>query len=434
MEPKGRNPSAQNPATARTIDLGGAQKRLCRMLLSIRRGNIAVQYQPGGKPHLRVLSQSKSDRDAQTNVPYSMSVPHQVSHRAIGLTLALLLMGGHLLAQTPAGSSMPAMAPTQRTPANLIAPIAAVPSTATRPGERPHPAHVACANGQLEVRAENSSLNGILRAIARCNGMRISGGVAEQRVFGNYGPAAPATVLATLIDGTGSNMVLRETAADQPSELILTPRTEGVTPPSPASYAEAEEADDANDPSSQPAPATAVQATQPAPMQAAPSAGRLNRNQTPVLPPLTGSPVTNPPALPQPINNVNGSPANRSYTAGSFPTTNSVPLDSVATPSTTPATSGIVDSPNPPPAGSDTAAALSGAPAGTPGTTNINPGPTSATSTPGASNTTIPAPPTQQATPSQLPADLTPEQIFQQLQERQRRQQQQQQEQNNPPQ
>ena len=66
--------------------------------------------------------------------------------------------------------------------------------------------------------------------------MHISGGVPEQRVFGNYGPAAPATVLATLIDGTGSNMVLRESASDGPAELILTPRVGGPTPPSPASY------------------------------------------------------------------------------------------------------------------------------------------------------------------------------------------------------
>ena len=67
--------------------------------------------------------------------------------------------------------------------------------------------------------------------------MKITGGVTEQRVFGNYGPGAPSGILASLLDGTGSNMLLRESPAHTPIELILSPRSGGPTPPSPSSFA-----------------------------------------------------------------------------------------------------------------------------------------------------------------------------------------------------
>ncbi|MDW5264517.1 MULTISPECIES: hypothetical protein [Acidobacteriaceae] len=99
-------------------------------------------------------------------------------------------------------------------------------------------AHVAYANGQLTVAASNSSLNQILRDIARETGMKITGGVTDERVFGQYGPAAPSKVLGELLDGTGSNMMLMHATATTPAELILTPRQGGVTPPNPNAYRE----------------------------------------------------------------------------------------------------------------------------------------------------------------------------------------------------
>lgn len=98
------------------------------------------------------------------------------------------------------------------------------------------PAHVTYANGQLTVSASNSSLNQILRDIASETGMKITGGVADERVFGQYGPAAPSKVLGDLLDGTGSNMLLVHATAATPAELVLTPRLGGVTPPNPNAY------------------------------------------------------------------------------------------------------------------------------------------------------------------------------------------------------
>jgi hypothetical protein len=88
---------------------------------------------------------------------------------------------------------------------------------------------------QLSVSATNSSLNQILREISRSTGIKITGGVAEERVFGAYGPGSASEVLASLLDGTGSNMILVQGSNDHATELILTPRTGGPTPPSPNS-------------------------------------------------------------------------------------------------------------------------------------------------------------------------------------------------------
>ena len=127
-------------------------------------------------------------------------------------------------ASTPASSTLPATAATTPEPP----PIPLTPSQ--RPPQR---AQVTYADGALSVAADNASLNQILRQIASDTGMKITGGVTDDRVFGHYGPADPAQVLAMLLDGTGSNMILVHHDGAAPSELILTPRQGGPTPPSP---------------------------------------------------------------------------------------------------------------------------------------------------------------------------------------------------------
>jgi hypothetical protein len=92
------------------------------------------------------------------------------------------------------------------------------------------PANVQYADGQIAVLAENSSLSEIIRDVARRAGMAVKGSVVDERVFGTYGPAAPADVLTQLLKGTGSNMVVLAGVSHVP-ELILTPRQGGPTPP-----------------------------------------------------------------------------------------------------------------------------------------------------------------------------------------------------------
>jgi hypothetical protein len=156
--------------------------------------------------------------------------------------VALALVGGGV---APGQGTLPATAPTSLSaPANGVAgaskPSAMVTSAGAgdsglRSGaanER-HDAVVLFASGKVEVVADGSSLNQILREIGRVTGMKIRGDVADEPVYGRYGPGPASEILSTLLDGTGSNMLLLEATATAPGELILTQRTGGVTPPDP---------------------------------------------------------------------------------------------------------------------------------------------------------------------------------------------------------
>ncbi len=114
---------------------------------------------------------------------------------------------------------------------------AAAPEAEAPASSAPLHAEVIYTNGQLQVRADNSSLNQILRSISHVTGLKITGGVQEQRVFGNYGPAPLSTILATLLDGTGANTLLLGGSPGTPPELILTSRAGGAEPPGPNSPA-----------------------------------------------------------------------------------------------------------------------------------------------------------------------------------------------------
>ncbi|HEY5382259.1 MAG TPA: hypothetical protein VIJ65_08380 [Acidobacteriaceae bacterium] len=303
---------------------------------------------------------------------------------------SLLFAAPGLQAQTaPRASSLPATPPTTLSnPNSLPAPIAATSSGSNSVPH--HKARVTYANGLLDVRADNSSLNQILRDISRETGMTIVGGVSDQRIFGNYGPAEPATVLKTLLDGTGTNMLLKETATEGPAQLVLTPQTGGASPPSPNSTSyDMTESESELQPPAQPQAA----ATQP---RRAPGGFSTPAPANPTTP----SPSL-PPSMPQPLNKVNGNPSNVSPTAGTLPGVQSVPLDSLPTPSTAPSPTGIVDAPNPPPPGSTTANFTSQTP---PDYNPNNPPP--ATQNPDTQNGTTTASPSTAKTPQQIYEEL----------------------------
>jgi hypothetical protein len=309
-----------------------------------------------------------------------------------GLIIAGAVCSFALAASGQTGSRLPPTPPTSiSNPNPLTPPIAATPArldTAKR-----HRARVTYADGLLEVRADDSSLNQILRDISRQTGMKVVGGVADQRVYGSYGPAPAVTVLQTLLGGTGTNILLQESATHAPEQLVLTPQTGGPTPPPPSSPTyDATEAEP-----ELPIPGavqragqaqTAAQTTDAAPASAT------------ALPTTTSVPST-PPSMPQPSNNVLGDPNNVSPTASTLPVTNSVPINTLPTPSTVPPVSGIVDAPNPPPAGSTTA-----------GFTNQTP----------PNNNPNTAPPATATTDQSSPNGVkTPEQIYEELRQLQQK-------------
>jgi hypothetical protein len=159
-------------------------------------------------------------------------------------------------------------------------PPTAAPDLPLLPSQKPpQRAQVTYANDTLTVSADNSSLNQILRQISSAAGVKITGGVTDERVFGHYGPAPLAQILAALLDGTGSNMLLTPTDGVGPAELVLTPRQGGPTPPNPNAAAFDE----------RPEP----QEPAPEPEQPAAALPPGNRTIVPIAPP-TSAPGTTP--------------------------------------------------------------------------------------------------------------------------------------------
>jgi hypothetical protein len=287
---------------------------------------------------------------AQNQPPLPPQSPHSMAGRRL---YGPAMPGARPQQQPQPPSALPPTPVTTAAPATL-APIGNVTGTPpSAPATRAQRAYVQYTNGELFVRANDSSLNQILRAVARQTGMKVTGGVAEERVFGSYGPANPSTLLASLLDGTNTNVLILEATDDRPTELVLTPRTAGPTPASPTSseYAEYDQPDPAAAaPPPNPAPAHSNGPVQPSPsVQPAPSV-----QPSPSVQPgstVAATTPSTPPSIPQPANNVLGSPSNTTPTASEIPTLHSVPIDSLPTPSTTVSTQqGIVDTPNPPPA------------------------------------------------------------------------------------
>lgn len=141
---------------------------------------------------------------------------------AASLLLAVPACGQLIPANTSATphplANLPPAPPTQSQP------IASAPST-TR-------AHIEYTANRLTITADNSSLSQILGDIGQATGMKITGGVTDERVYGTYGPDTPQAVLTALLDGTSTNMLLLESHQRTVQELILTPRNGGPTPPS----------------------------------------------------------------------------------------------------------------------------------------------------------------------------------------------------------
>jgi hypothetical protein len=145
----------------------------------------------------------------------------------------------------------------------------------------------------VSVSADNSSLNQILREISSDTGLKITGGVADERVFGQYGPTSTEQILTTLLDGTGSNMVFLRGDGTAPAQLILTSRHGGATPPNPNAAAFEDR--------SEPREAPPIQAARPTPPESEPI---RNNPVTPASTPATSTQT--PPANPSQPESPNG--------------------------------------------------------------------------------------------------------------------------------
>ena len=163
---------------------------------------------------------------------------------AAAMTLAASSwLAGQALKPSAAVSSLPAAQPTG-------ANSAAEPDLRTK--QVPQHLDVIYSDGKLAVDATNASLNEILLEVSKKTGIKVTGNVSDDRVFGHYGPSSPAMILDALLDGTENNFLLMGGWGDRPggsaagssgnaaesgsmagAELILTPRRGGASPPNP---------------------------------------------------------------------------------------------------------------------------------------------------------------------------------------------------------
>jgi hypothetical protein len=164
-----------------------------------------------------------------------MDTSYKHMHSVLSIRLAAALtfvFTASLLAQTAPAAKAKAAAVQIPSPLPLAQPL--TPPVPLPPSQLPpHRALITYTGGALSVSADNSSLNQILREISRETGIKISGGVNDERVFGQYGPGTLSQVLASLLDGTGSNMLILYGDGAAPAQLILTSRQGGPTPPNP---------------------------------------------------------------------------------------------------------------------------------------------------------------------------------------------------------
>lgn len=188
-------------------------------------------------------------------------------------------------------------------PAKAAKPSPAVPAVAPSLLSAPsEPAKITLASGKLTVEANNSSLSQILQQIAKAGGMKIdglrTGGNADPRVFGSYGPGAPRDVLSDLLNGTSYNVLMMgNTAAGIPREMALSLRGAGVPNPAPRPSAAAQDSENQDD--AQPAAdATDTGDTDTDEVQSNGSAAEPENNLVPPAGVHENEPITPPPGAP----------------------------------------------------------------------------------------------------------------------------------------
>lgn len=162
------------------------------------------------------------------------------------LLLACFFAVGQLPAQTPTAS--PQTRTAHKPPRRHARPTAkahkgvkAIQAPATPP-EPPKPdwpinnpaapASIAWDSHGLSVKAANSSLQQILEDVATATGAKLDGTVADQRVFGVYGPGPARDILIQLLQGSGYNvLMLGDQHNGAPSRIVLTARGTAVSQP-----------------------------------------------------------------------------------------------------------------------------------------------------------------------------------------------------------
>lgn len=152
--------------------------------------------------------------------------------------IAPSLLGTMVSAAQTRTPTLPASAPTQA--------VSQLPSAQSRVLATASGTHIVWDGALLTIEASGEPMPEILSKVARQTGMKITGGVPDEHLYGKYGPASVQTVMAELFDGLSVNMMLVNASPTRPKELILSSRTGGPTPPSTRTASEMTQQQDNN--------------------------------------------------------------------------------------------------------------------------------------------------------------------------------------------
>jgi hypothetical protein len=194
---------------------------------------------------------------------------------------------------TPAAAA-PAAKPTPATSAKPAA-AAVTPAVPSTPPKAPE---VNLSNGLLTIRAEDSTLSDVLKAVQQVTGASIEDpGFAGERIYFRGGPGAPRDVLASLLNGSRYDYILLG-SQQQPiavTRIILSvrtniqPTTTAAAAPSPPPPADTNDSDEASSPPTPSQPS--AQPPVPQPAAGVPQPGQPPAQGIPGQPPQPGQPA-----------------------------------------------------------------------------------------------------------------------------------------------
>jgi hypothetical protein len=175
---------------------------------------------------------------AQTSNQPSGQTPSQVQNQAPKQTVS------HPPSAAPTRQQAHTRPGVRRKPSPSVtatAPAAAPPQPPAAPpappppdwpvNDKPSPASVVWDSRGLQINANNSSLDQILRDVSTDIGARVEGLQADQRVFGTFGPGPANDVLSQLLTGTGYNLLLiGDQGEGTPRQIVLSQPPSGPAP------------------------------------------------------------------------------------------------------------------------------------------------------------------------------------------------------------
>ena len=145
--------------------------------------------------------------------------------------LGLALSPGGIAQTTPPPPA--AAKPSPATPAQSAPSQSAPPRASAEPAKGT--ATVEFRNGLLHIIATDADLNAVLLQVSQLTGMRVQGATNGDRLYGDYGPAAPSDVLNHLLSGLPYNFVMTQAPrTPAPQQLVISSRNSGsqAGPPS----------------------------------------------------------------------------------------------------------------------------------------------------------------------------------------------------------